>query len=437
MKERLEKYIKKNHLFKLGNKLLLTISGGADSVALTYLLRELNYNFSLAHCNFGLRNKQSDKDEDFVKSLAKKLNVACFTKSFETKDFADENKISIQMAARDLRYNWFEQIRKENDFDFILTAHHRDDDMETFFINLLRGTSIKGMLGIHSKKGKVVRPFLFAQKQEIYNFLQKNKIEFREDNSNKEIKYLRNKIRLNLMPLLQEINPSISNTISQEMEYLSGVANIYFLEIETQKKRIIKKRKDFFTISIDALKKLNPLGTYLYEILKPFGFSNIDDIMLGISGQSGKQFFSATHRITIDRKQLIIQTISANKKTQIQINKNDKECFSPIHLAFSITENRSFKKDKNTAMLDYEKLQFPLVLRKWQKGDFFTPLGMKGKKKLSDFFVDNKISIPEKENIWVLCSSSEIIWVIGHRISEKGKISETTKKAYIVQLLKS
>ena len=436
MEVKLEKYIRDKQLFEKNDKLLLAISGGADSVALAYLLKQLEYNFTLAHCNFGLRNKESEKDEVFVKELAKKLGVKCFTKSFETQKFAIKNKISIQMTARDLRYEWFEILRKEKGCDFVLTAHHRDDNMETFFINLLRGTGIKGMLGIDRIKEKIIRPLLFANKDEIYYFLKKNKIKFREDSSNKDTKYLRNKIRLQLLPLLKEINPSFNETLTKEKNYLSSVSAIYFTEIEKQKKKILKQKENYFTISKVELKKLNPLETYLYEFLKPFGFSNIEDIACTISKQSGKQFFSSTHRITIDRKELIIQAIRQNEKVEILIEKVDNECFYPLHLEFSISDNLEIKKDKGIAMLDFNKLKFPLVLRKWGKGDFFTPFGMKGKKKLSDFFIDNKISIPEKEQIWILCSANEIVWIVGYRISEKFKITEPSKKAYIVQLKK-
>ncbi len=437
MRERLDKYIKQHNLFSKGDKLILAISGGTDSVALAYLLKQLEYDFTMAHCNFGLRNKESDADEVFVKKLAKKLGVKCFTKSFETLKFATENKISIQMAARDLRYDWFENLRQKLRFDFILTAHHRDDDMETFFINLLRGTGIKGMLGIPQKKGSIVRPLLFTKKNEIYDFLKKNKIEYQEDSSNKDNKYLRNKIRLQLIPLLEQMNPSFKETLTKEMDYLSGISEVYFARIGSKKEQLLKQEMDYFTISIVELKKLNPLQTYLYELLNPFGFLNVQDICNALEVQPGKQFFSATHRITIDRKQLIIQAIQEVEKVELQIDESEKECFSPIHLGFTITENFNIQNDLTIAMLDYDKLEFPLILRKWKKGDFFFPLGMKGKKKLSDFFIDNKISIPEKEQIWVLCSTDEIIWVVGMRISERFKISEKTKKAYIVQLFKN
>lgn len=437
MKEDLATYIKQNKLFIKQDKLLLAISAGADSVALSHLLKKLGYNISLVHCNFGLRNEQSDADEFFVRKLAKKWDVNCFTKKFKTKAFAKEKKISIQMAARELRYNWFEQIRVEHKFDLVVTAHHKDDDLETFFINLIRGTSIKGLLGISSKTEKAVRPLLFAKKQEIYDYLQQNKIQFREDSSNKEEKYLRNKIRLKLMPLLQEMNPSISETIMNEKNYLSGVSEIYFSAIETARNRMVKQEKDFFTISIEQLKKLDVIEPYLYEFLKPFGFTNAPDILQAIQGQSGKQFYSGTHRLTIDRKQIIIQKNTKNEKVSISIIETDTQIEFPLKLKLEVSNNPTIKKDKNIAAFDYQKLQFPLILRRWEKGDFFTPIGMKGKKKLSDFFIDNKIPIPEKENIWVLCSSTEIIWVVGHRIADKFKLIETTKKAYIAQLLKS
>ena len=437
MRERLDKYIKQHNFFSKGDKLILAISGGADSVALAYLLKQLEYDFTMAHCNFGLRNKESDADEVFVKKLAKKLGVKCFTKSFETLKFATENKISIQMAARDLRYDWFENLRQKLRLDFILTSNHRDDDIETFFINLLRGTGIKGMLGVPQKKGSIVRPLLFTKKNEIYDFLKKNKIEYREDSSNKDDKYLRNKIRLQLIPLLEQMNPSFKETLTKEMDYLSGISEVYFTQIGRKKEQLLKQEMDYFTISIVELKKLNPLQTYLYELLNPFGFLNVQDICNALEVQPGKQFFSATHRITIDRKQLIIQVIQEVEKVELQIDENEKECFSPIHLGFTITENFNIQNDLTIAMLDYDKLEFPLILRKWKKGDFFFPLGMKGTKKLSNFFIDNKISIPEKEQIWVLCSTDEIIWVVGMRISERFKISEKTKKAYIVQLFKN
>ena len=435
MKNKLEKYIIKNKLFDKNNKLLVAVSGGADSIVLAYLLNQLGYNFIIAHCNFKLRGNESDNDELFVKEFAKNIGVKYYTKSFNPQEFAINNKISLQMAARDLRYAWFEKIRKERRCNFIVTGHHQDDSIETFFINLLRGTGIKGMLGINNINGRIIRPLLFASKLEILEFSNKTKIEFREDTSNKDVKYIRNKIRHELIPFLNEINPSFQTTIEKEKDYLSLVSELYFREIEVKRKRILKKRGEFFLISKSDLKELNPLKAYLYEFLKPFGFSNIDNIISAIPKQSGKKFYSYSHRIIIDRSDLIIQKITNNEQKNYIIQRNDKKLFMPLCLSFKVTDKIEIKKDKEIAMLDFDKLNFPLVLRKWNKGDHFVPLGIKGKKKISDFFIDKKISIPNKENIWLLCSGKEIVWVINYRISDNFKITETSKKMYIVQLL--
>ena len=436
MKEKFKKYIKDNQLFDKNEKMLLAISGGADSVALAQLLKRENYTFSFAHCNFTLRAEESDNDEVFVKNLANELGVKCFVNHFETKKYASEKKISVQMAARELRYNWFEKIRKENGFDYILTAHHRDDEVETFLINLIRGTGIRGMLGIKARRGQIIRPLLFFTKKEIYHFLQENNYDFIEDGSNADEKYMRNKIRLKLIPLFNDLNLAFSSTLSKEMSYLNEVMEVFDAEIEKKKVELLKKEKEGFSISIKGLMQLSPLQTYLYEMLNPFGFSEVNNIAKGLKTQSGKQFHSTTHRIIIDRERLFILPIKEQNYSSIQIEKSESEVFSPIHLRFNFSEDLTIHNDINFAILDYEKLHFPLELRKWEKGDFFFPLGMKGKKKLSDFFVDNKTSIHDKEQKWVLCSAGDIIWVVGMRIDERYKISDKTKKAYIVRLLK-
>ncbi|MBC8265382.1 MAG: tRNA lysidine(34) synthetase TilS [Flavobacteriales bacterium] len=441
MKEKLDKYIKQHSLFKKEDKLLLAISGGADSVALAYLLEALKYNFCLGHCNFGLRGKESDNDEVFVKNLAKKLNVECVTKNFDTQNISTKNKVSIQMAARDLRYQWFEELRLKLDCNFIVTAHHRDDDIETFFINLLRGTGIKGMLGIHPKKGNVIRPLLFARKNEIYDFLKENKIEYREDSSNKEEKYIRNKIRLQLIPLLEDINPSIKETITKEMGYLNDVFRIYEDQIEGKRKLFMAgdNGDDLHTIRISSLrglKDMNEVKIYLYEFLKPFGFSDVNAIIKGFSSQSGKKFFSKTHQLLIDRELVFITKINQEISLECEIEDTAEEMIYPVKMGFSKSDDKTIINDSDIAQFDFDKLKFPLILRKWKNGDKFMPLGMKQFKKLSDFFIDEKFTLIEKQQQWLLCSGGDIMWVIGSRIDERFKISENTKKVYIVQLLK-
>jgi tRNA(Ile)-lysidine synthase len=436
MQNKFESYIKQKKLFKKTNKLILAVSGGMDSVALAHLLKKGGYNFVMAHCNFNLRGKDSYFDEVFVKNLSKHSNVKYYNKSFNTEKYAKDNNLSIQMAARELRYKWFEEIRIKLKYDFILIAHHLDDDFETFFINLLRGTGLRGLLGINVRNNKIVRPLLFAHKREIKKFIETCNIKYREDKSNIETKFIRNKIRLQLIPLLKEINPSFKETLTKDMSFLNEAFSVFFTQIERKKKQLIKKKNNGFIISILELKKLDSINTYLFYFLYPFGFSHIKDICTCIGEESGKQFFSTTHRIIIDRKELIIQPISKNNKLEILIEKSDKNCKSPIYLVFTIENNLQIKKARTIAMLDYTKLVFPLLLRRWKEGDRFVPLGMKRQKKLSDFFIDKKYSIIDKENVWLLCSGKDIVWIIGERIDDRYRITENTEKAYIVKLLK-
>lgn len=435
MKEKLEQHIQKNNLFKKQDRLLLAISGGSDSVALAHLLKANGYQFSLAHCNFSLRNKESDGDESYVRKIAKDLGVEVFIQKFETQKYAKNKNISIQMAARELRYAWFDQILENNGFQYLLTAHHKDDDVETFFLHILRGTGIYGMLGINPKHGKMVRPLLPFHKQEIVDYLQKNGIIYREDSSNKENKYWRNKIRLQLIPLLKEMNPSIADTVHQEMGYLRQVAIVFEERIKQVRAELIKPEKKGYSILIKELQKYSPLPVYLHELLKTFGLFPLLDIEQALNGPSGKQFFSSTHRLIIDREKLFIQPfIKKTSKDELLISESEKRIEHPINCQFRIDGIVPILQSKQLAMLDYEKLDFPLLLRKWEKGDIFYPLGMNKRKKVSDFLIDNKIPIPEKEDIWVLCSKANIVWLVGHRIDNRFKVTPITKKMYIAEL---
>ena len=434
MKNKIQKFILEKSLFNKEDKLILGISSGADSVCLMHILLALEYKFDLAHCNFNLRGNESDEDEIFVRKLAKEYQLQLYVKHFDTQRHASKNKISTQMAARDLRYAWFHDLLASENATYIVIAHHANDDTETFFINLIRGSGLKGLLGIKEKIDSIVRPLIIVSRAEIEQFLKENDISFREDSSNRSLKYLRNKIRHELIPLLTEMNPSIQQTISDEMKILEGVAQLYYAKIEDVRKELIQNKNGIIQLRIAALLELNPLNNYLYELLSPYGFSTIESIERSLSGQSGKQFFSRTHQLVVDRKYIFISTLE-KENTIFKILKGDSKLENPIAMNFRTVSDKNIIMDSKIAQLNFEKLKFPLILRKWREGDKFKPLGMKNFKKLSDFFIDNKFTQLQKNEQWLLCSNDKIIWVVGCRIDDRYRIQSTTKKLYIAELL--
>ena len=430
-----QQYIINKKLFSKDSNLLLAISGGADSVCLFFVLKELGYNVELAHCNFNLRAEESDEDEYFVKELANKYGVKFHVNSFETQKYASEQKISIQMAARDLRYKWFDELLAVNNLDFVITAHHKDDNVETFFINLIRGTGVNGLCGIKAKNKKIIRPLLEISRQEIERYLTKNKIKYRNDSSNSEVKYLRNKIRHQLMPLLKEMNPNIEQIITNEIFVLDGVSKVFQEQMTAIKERLLVQKEGIYKLNISELIELQHLEVILFEILKPFGFSEVEQIIKAINSQSGKQFFSDTYQLIIDREQIIISALE-NHQEDIEIREIEIEIKNPLSMKFAGSIDFSLNKNPNVAKLDFDKLSFPLKLRKWKNGDKFRPLGMRNFKKVSDFFIDEKYSILAKQKQWILCSEDDIVWIVGNRIDDRYKIETHTKKVYIAELLK-
>lgn len=437
-------YIKSEDLFSPSDKILLTVSGGIDSVVMCDLFHKAGFNFAIAHCNFRLRAKESELDEVFVRGLAKKYKAPFFCKRFNTAAFAEEKNISTQMAARELRYRWFKEIRRKEKFQYIATAHHQDDSIETYFINFIRGTGISGLHGILPKQGKVIRPLLFSDRNSIVSYARKHKLDHREDSSNASDKYMRNKLRLQIIPALKELNPALATTITENIHRLKNVELIYKKAVENQCSTIVKKNSNNITIPIEQLKKLQPLETYLYEFLKPYHFNagTVKSIVEGLNGVSGKQFFSDTHRLIKDRDLLIIENRKSKKQIQkkeiFEIKRDQKKLmFDRLVLQFKILHvmpDPRISKPKSE-YIDLDKLEFPLEVRKWQKGDAFYPLGMKGKKKLSDFFIDKKLSINQKENTWLLTSKGEIVWVIGLRMDDRFKITDKTQRIYLAELV--
>ncbi|MDO9274985.1 MAG: tRNA lysidine(34) synthetase TilS [Lutibacter sp.] len=442
MKTELQEHINAKFAFLHNKNLLIAISGGIDSVVLTHLLHKLNFKISLAHCNFSLRGKESNEDEAFVKDLGEKLQIETYSIKFETEAYAEEKGISTQMAARDLRYDWFQKIAKENKIDYIITGHQKDDVIETFMINFTRGTGLDGLTGIPEIQGNIVRPFMIFTRNEILVYAAKKKIAWREDRTNSSIRYVRNKIRHKVIPVLKELNPNLLDTFYNTLENLKGSQQIVKDRIQNVKEKMTKIHKNEVHFSIPELKKLSNPKIYLFEILKEYGFTEWNDVADLLDCQSGKQVFSKTHRLLKDREVLILSEILQQEETDyFEISENTSEINVPIALKFETitipfdTKNHQNKvleelifDDKNTISIDFDNIEFPLLLRKWQKGDFFFPIGLNGKKKVGKFFKDEKLSLTEKENIWLLCSNNEIVWVIGKRMDNRFKVTKTTSK---------
>ncbi len=428
-------YIISNNLFSIKkDKIILAISAGPDSVCLFHIFRFLGVNMEFAHCNFKLRDNHSDEDEDFIKKLANEHNIKFHIKSFETASYAKKNNISIQMAARQLRYNWFKTLLINRNANYIATAHHKDDSIETFFINLIRGCGVRGLVGI-KQTDKVIRPFLCIEKIQIINFLHKNKFNYREDITNSSLKYLRNKIRIQLIPLLQNLNPSIKANIFNEMKILENTRIVFSDYINQIRQKIVIQKSNDFYINILSLNKLSPLKIYLFELLRPFGFMKVEDIISSLNGQSGKIFYSRTHKLIIDRNNIIITKNQGTTSTQYILDENINFKNENFSIKFSVSKKIDFSLNKDIAELDYSKIKFPLKLRKWRFGDSFIPLGMKNHKKISDFFIDEKFSLIQKEKQWILCDKKNIIWIIGCRIDDRYKVTPKTKKLYIAEVL--
>jgi len=434
-------FIEKNKLCGKSDHLLLAVSGGVDSVVMAELFHRAARHFSIIHCNFQLRGTASDTDEQFVRALAQKYYTTCFVKSFDTRKYAALHKLSIQQAARDLRYAYFEEIRKKENFDLIATAHHADDQIETFFINLFRGSGITGLAGIPIKQQHIIRPLLFAFRAEIEAFAGDNNLEYRTDASNNENKYLRNKIRNLLMPQLENLSPSCRTTINTAIGHLKNTDQIYHQHLKNI--RLLKKHKNgLITIDIPKLKKLQPTSHYLFEYISVYGFNSrvCDEICQSLDEISGKIFFSPSHRLVKDRDTLIIDKKPDSAACEeFVLEEGVKKIVTPVNLHFlekSIVVLKTFTVPGNTALIDKDKLTYPLIIRRWRQGDYFYPLGMNCKKKLSYFFTDNKLSVIDKSNIWLLCSGEKIVWIIGYRTDNRFKITERTQKVVQVKLKK-
>ncbi len=439
MLKQFEINISKNSLFSKTDKLLVAFSGGIDSVVLADLLHKAGYNIELAHCNFQLRGQEAIDDTAFCENFSKSINAPFHVIYFDTKAYAEEHKLSIQMAARELRYNWFKSLKAEHGFDYILTAHHANDNIETLFVNLIRGTGIKGLQGIPEKQNDIVRPLLFATKDEIRAYAEKQKLVFREDSSNQEVKYKRNFIRHQIVPELKKLNPAIEETIHTSIQFFKQSSEIIAEYAQLKFQSICKKENHWLYIDIELLLLEKQKETLLFEWLynKQFKASQIQQLTeaLHTEDKVGKLFSSATHQLVIDRRYIIVKALSKEEEIkEFTITSIFDTTHLPIDLNFEETNNVSFSKNANEISIPSSLDLFPLKLRRWKQGDKFKPFGMDGFKKLSDFFKDQKLSLFEKENVWILENKEHIIWVIGYRMDDRCKVNEGVEKVLRIRV---
>lgn len=439
MVNRFIQYVKEHNLFENNQTILLAVSGGIDSMILCDLFLKSNFKFAIAHCNFHLRGEESNRDERFVREYAQKNNIKIHVKDFDTYSYMKEKGKSMQVSAREMRYSWFNELLKEEGYSYIATGHHIDDSIETFFMNILRGTGIAGLHGILQKVNLVIHPLLFTSRAEIVNYQKENKLEFVEDSSNATTKYTRNKIRHELIPLVKEIAPNFDKIISKEIERFRETEVVFRSVINDAKTELLEIENQTIKISIEKLKSYVPQKIFMYEILSDFGFNEatINSIEDALLETSGKQFYSETHRLVKDRDYLLIVKNKPQNLNQYLIEESQTSVYSPIILHLEVLKDLQYVKilkNKEVAMLDYDKLSFPLILRKWKKGDSFFPYGLKGEKKISEFYKNLKYSILDKENQWLLCSENDIIWVVGQRIDDRYKITKSTKTIFKIEL---
>ncbi len=417
LKRKVKQFIEHHLLLQTDSKTLVALSGGADSVALLRVLLELGYDCEAAHCNFHLRGDESNRDETFVTTLCKELQVPLHVQHFNTHEYAEENGISIEMAAREQRYKWFEELRKKTECQSIAVAHHQDDSVETLLMNLIRGTGIKGLLGIRPKNVNIIRPLLCVSREEIIDYLQFLNQTYVTDSTNRQTDYTRNKIRLEVLPLLESINPSVKQSLLQTINNLNDIYPLYKIGVDAGLAKVTDK------LGIDIYKLLQEPSPQclLYEAVTPWGFnaSQVNDMMDTLQGQSGKVFESKEWRIVKDRTHLLIESKEISTPPELET------------LESKYQSNFVIPNDKDIACFDADKLKGAISMRRYQPGDKFVPFGMHGSKLVSDFLTDLKKTVIQKANQYVLCCNNDIIWVIGERIDNRFKITKNTKRVIV------
>lgn len=428
MQQEFQKHIQEQLPELLKGKLLIAVSGGIDSMVLLHLCHRFGLECVVAHCNFHLREEESNEDQRFVEKVCRELCLPYFVKEFDTTSYAKQHKLSIQLAARKLRYDWFDELLQKEHIDYLLTAHHLDDAAETFLINFTRGTGIKGLLGIPEKNECVRRPLLPFSRQEIKAFAQEQQIRWREDHTNAETKYFRNKIRKDILPILKQYNTGFDQSFTKTIKHLNEIYSMAEEAAQILYQEVVKKRGEQLFFSISELYKSKNYEGYLYHWLAPYGFTSWTDVTKLLQAKSGKKIYSSDYVLLKDRESLILapKYILAPKDKVYYLGENEL-LTKPITIRNERIKYAEETKDSLTILVDRDTLQFPLELRRWKTGDSFRPIGMKGTKKLSKYFKDQKFSQIQKENTWLLCSNNEIVWVVGSRMDDRFKITDTTK----------
>ncbi|HEX2975144.1 MAG TPA: tRNA lysidine(34) synthetase TilS [Bacteroidales bacterium] len=434
-----QKFIEDNRLISHGERVLLAVSGGIDSMVMAHLFLRMNYHIGVAHCNFSLRGNESDLDEKLVKDFASANGIPFFSVRFNTKDYAHEHGLSVQMAARDLRYSWFEELRQKEGFSSIAVAHNLNDNAETVLINLTRGTGIAGLTGMRPRKGKIIRPLLFATREKIRLYCEENRVNYREDRSNAETKYTRNKIRHLVLPVLKEINPSAEYSINETAIRLSELTAFIDEFLARIREELIVERESLKVFNLKSFAAYRHNRTLIFELFKEFGLTGtqVPELEKLIESQTGSVLFTSTYRFLRNRDEILITARHEDNDDEAEVY-NDPQSIANSRLldyaeSREIDSSFTIPREKSVACIDECCLKFPVIIRKWKQGDYFYPLGMKHRRKLSDYFVDRKLSLAEKEKLFVLESDGRIAWIIGERLDERFRIMPKTKNVIILK----
>ena len=430
-----QRYIDENDLATHDDKILLTVSGGVDSMVMLSLFTRCGYRVGVAHCNFQLRGAESDEDEVLVEDEAKKHGAAFYNRRFETRAEMERTGESMEMAARRLRYAWFDALSREHGYTAIAIAHHADDSIETFFINLLRGTGLRGLTGISTQVGKVIRPLLFASRKEILEYAVQNRIPFREDSSNRSTKYLRNKIRLGLIPRIREINPKFTDLMRRNIERLTDTQLFIEAAVAHMREEVVTQADGIATIHVERIEAAYPRNFAVYELLSSqYGFKGdvCDALCRALSeAATGRRFYAREYVATVDRGRILVERIAPGDACEVTVEQGAQRSYCGNMVLYfeacDIDDIRAYDVPEQVALLDADLLRYPLRLRRWREGDTFIPFGMEGRKKVSDYLIDRKVSLPEKQRQFVLLSGDEIVWLVGRRIDDRYRLTDRTE----------